>query len=124
MPDAKEEDAKQPGLDKQELKKLLRMARRQPMNCAVGTGPDGCLIVLDRVTPPKTLLAQLKKDCPQLRTPCFGTAAVSAAEDPKLVTFQLNRTLQGFQRRLRLTLKGTGFTKVAVERTPAQDRES
>lgn len=122
------EDA-EAGMSKQDLKKLLVLARRQPINCAIGRG-DGetanqTLILLDRVKPPKALLAQLRKDCPKLKTPCFGTAAVDARADPKLVTFSLNKKVSGMPRQLRASLKGTGFTKVAVEKGggPNQDDE-
>lgn len=108
------------GMDKGSLKKLLVMARRTPVSCALAGGDrqsmGQCLIILDKNKPPKVLMATLKKQFPDLKTPCFGTATVDVDTDPKCVTFFVNKKVSGMPRRLVKSLKGTGFTKVSIER--------
>jgi hypothetical protein len=106
------------GMDRAQLKKLLVAARKAPVSCALARGDkeaaDHCLLLLHKVSPPKVLMATLKKQFPTLRTPCFGIASVDVAADPKLVTFSVNKVVSGMPKRLVRTLKGTGFTKVAI----------
>jgi hypothetical protein len=108
------------GMDKAQLKKLLVIARKAPISCALAGGDKEsaghCLILLHKVTPPKVLLATLKKQFPTLKTPCFGTATVDVTADPKLVTFSVNKKVSGMPKRLIKSLKGTGFTKVSIEK--------
>jgi hypothetical protein len=108
------------GMDKAALKKLLVVARKAPVSCALAGGDKDtaghCLILLHKVTPPKVLMATLKKQFPTLKTPCFGTATVDMGSDPKLVTFSVNKKVSGMPKRLVKSLKGTGFTKVSIEK--------
>jgi hypothetical protein len=107
-------------MDKAGLKKLLAAARQGPISCALAVPSDPaaghCLILLHKVAPARVLLAGLKKQFPAMKTPCFGTAKVDMETDPKLVTFTLNRKISGLPKRLVRSLRGTGFTKVSVER--------
>lgn len=107
------------GMDMQALKKLLLRSRREKVNCAMAQGDAESgglgLILMHRAKPPKAVLTDLKKQFPTARTPCFGTASIDMDLDPKQVTFQMNKRIPGLDRRMRKTLKGTGFTKVVIE---------
>lgn len=110
-------------MGKQELKKLLLRAAREPVNCALAlsdtqSGGRG-LVLLDKVKPSKALLADLKKQFPTARNPSFGTVSVDAKAEPKMVTFHLNKEFSGTQRKVVKTLRGTGFRKVTIERSSA-----
>jgi hypothetical protein len=106
-------------MGKAELKKILGTAKRAPISCALGVdgenGGNHCLILLHKVTPPKVLMAALKKQFPALKTPCFGTATVDVT-DPKQLTVTVNKNISGMQKRLVRCLKGTGFTKVLIQK--------
>jgi hypothetical protein len=108
------------GMTKANLKKLLIVARKTPISCALASGDrqsvGQCLIILDKIKPPKVLMATLKKQFPELKTPSFGTATVDVGVDPKLVTFLVNKKVSGMPKRLVKSLKGTGFTKVTIEK--------
>ncbi len=62
----------------------------------------------------RALVSELEKENPGLKTPCFGTAAVDIDDDPKLVKLTLNKAPSGIGKRLKKSLKGTGFSKVMV----------
>ena len=115
------------GMDKQEIKKLLKRSRNEPVNCALmqGDPKDGGLglILLDKVRPSKQLVKDLKEKFPTARTPCFGTAAVDADKDMKLVTFSMNKSIPGLDRKMKKSLKGTGYTKVEIERGDGGDAD-
>ncbi len=107
------------GMEMQDLKKLLLRSRREKVNCAMAQGDAQSgglgLILMDRAKPPKAVLSELKKQFPTARTPCFGKASIDMDLDPKQVTFQMNKRIPGLDRKVRKTLKGTGFTKVVIE---------
>jgi len=80
------------------------------------TVPGGLgLLLLDPVLPPKQILKALKEKFPTASKLCFGTASVDQAADPKLVTLRVNKRAPGLDRRLRKTLKGTGYSRIAIE---------
>ena len=107
------------GMDKQMLKRLLARARRVAVKAAIGQGDakggGQGLVLLNHVAPPKQLMRTLREQFPTASKFCFGTVSVDRDVDPKLVTFRMNRRAPGLDRRLRKTLKGTGYSKVAIE---------
>ena len=123
--DDKAKDDKAPGtkppdaaMDVQMLKRLLARARSKPVSVAVGQGDTRAgglgLLLLDPGKPPKALMKMLKDQDPAVTKLCFGTASVDLETDPKLVKLTLNRATPGMERRLRKTLKGTGYTKISI----------
>jgi hypothetical protein len=112
------------GMSTQDLKKLLALARKKPVSCALAAAnretAGRCLILLNKVKPPKAVLAQLKGQFPELKGPCFGTVKVDVDTDPKLAAFVVNKKIAGMSRQLVKSLKGTGFTKVSIETRPPE----
>jgi len=108
------------GMSPRDLKRLLALARKQAVSCALagGNGPTAghCLILLDKTKSPKAVMAALKDQFPALKSGCFGTVNVDAAADPKLANFTVNKKISGMSRQLVKSLKGTGFTKVSIEK--------
>jgi hypothetical protein len=103
------------GIDKAELKKLLIRSKREPVHCAVAMGKDQqALIMLDKIKPPRTISKEIEKKFGEVKTPRWGSAFVDVDEDPKLVILTLNKPISGFARKLKKTLRGTGFSKVEV----------
>jgi hypothetical protein len=103
------------GIDKGELKKLLIRSKREPVHCAVGMGKDQqALIMLDKIKPPRTIAKDIEKKFGEVKNSRWGSAFVDVDEDPKLVILTLNKPISGFARKLKKTLRGTGFSKVEV----------
>ncbi|HYZ62044.1 MAG TPA: hypothetical protein VE650_06275 [Acetobacteraceae bacterium] len=107
------------------LKRALARSRRAKMNAAIGladpkSGGQG-LILIDKAMPPRKVMTTLKEQFPKATKVCFGTASVDMEADPKLVTFRMNKRLPGLDRRLRKALKGTGYSKVAIETGQAEE---
>ncbi|MCO6415606.1 hypothetical protein JYK14_05360 [Siccirubricoccus sp. KC 17139] len=105
------------GMDIDKLKQLLRLSKKEPMNCAVaGNSADASMafILLDKVKAPKAVSAMLDKENPKNFNLRWGTAVVDTDIDPKLVTFTLNKNVTGMAKKLKKTLKGTGYTKVVI----------
>ena len=107
------------GMEKQDMKKMLSRAGREPVNCALAqsdgqSGGQG-LILMDKIKPPKAIMKMLKEQFPTARTPCFGTASIDMKQDPKAVTFKMNKKIPGLDRKVRKTLKTVGVTSVVIE---------
>ena len=123
--DAKEKDEPpqaQPGdtgMEKRDMKKLLKRSQSEPVSCAIAQGDAKSggpgLILMDKIRLPKELVRELKEKFPTMRTPAFGTASVDVEADAKLVTFKMNKRIPGLDRRVRKSLKGTGYSKVSIE---------
>ena len=113
------------GMPRQEMKKLLGRARLKRVSCALAQGPANAgglgLVLMDRVRPPREVLKTLRTQFPEARTPCWGTASVDMAANPKLVTFNMNKKVPGLSKRLVKTLRGTGISQVAVKVGQAKD---
>ena len=106
-------DASEAGSDKSELKKLIRLSRDKPVHMAFALGQDGkAILKLDKMKPPRTLEKGLKES-EGSRNHRFGTVMVDP-EQPKVVTFVLNKAVSGFARKLVIALKGTGFKQVKL----------
>lgn len=112
------------GTERPMLKRMLARSRRVAVRAAIGQGDaqsgGRALLMLHHAIPPKQLLKALRQQFPKASKLCFGTASVDAAADPKLVTFRMNRRAPGLDRRLRKTLKGTGYSRVAIETGKAE----
>lgn len=121
--DGKDQPAAGIGMDVQALKKLLVRSKKEAVNCALAQGDAKTgglgLVLLDKIELPKQLMKSLKEQFPTSRSPCFGTASIDVDKDPKLVTFRVNRRVPGLDRRMRKSLKGTGFTKVEIQTGPS-----
>lgn len=102
------------GMGAADLRKLLKLAQKQPVRAAFALGGDGkAVLVLDRRKPPRALAKQIKDGAPDSRNHRFGTASVDPSE-PKLVRFTVNRSGGGFVRKLAIALRGTGYNKVEI----------
>jgi hypothetical protein len=104
---------------------MLALSRRTALSTAVGVGDAKSgglgLMLMDKVMPPKQLLKTLKDQFPKASKFCFGTASVDMDADPKLVKLRMNKRIPGIDRKLRKTLKGTGYSKVAIETGRGQE---
>lgn len=109
-------EAPNTGMDKAELRKLLQVCRKEPVNCAIGLGSDASfgLLRLDRVKQPKAIEKDLMKAVPEAKNTRFGTAFINHDDNPKLLKIALNRPIAGMARKLVKTLAGTGVTKVQI----------
>ena len=102
------------GMDRADLKRMLRFASQEPVQVAFALGGDGkAIIVLDRRKPARALEKELKIAAPDSKTHRFGSASVDP-EQPKLARFMVNKAAGGIARKLVVALKGTGFSKVEV----------
>jgi hypothetical protein len=107
----------QTGMEKPEMKRLVMVAKSDPINLSLGLTKDGstALLLMDKLKNPRAvekLLSTAFKDAKDLR---FGTGSVNADVDPKLMTVTLNRAVgNGIARKLIRTLKGTGITKLVL----------
>lgn len=108
-----DQDEEGGGLDKRDIRRLLKYAQADPIAMALGIGEDGRPVIqLDRRRPPRAVLKQLLDEAGDLREPRFGTLAVS--EDRRTATFTLNKQAGGLKRKLTVALKGTGITRVEI----------
>ena len=108
--------APETGMDVAEMKKLLIVSKREPVNCAIGIGKQGqALLLLHKTKSGMAVLADLKKDFPDIKNPGHGSALVDTDADAKLVVLTLNKAAGGIGRKLKKTLKGTGFSKVTIK---------
>jgi hypothetical protein len=108
--------APQSAMDKAELRKLLSLSKKEPVNCAIGVGkgPDP-LILLHKTKQPRAVLQEMEKEFGVLKTPCWGSAFVDIDANPKLVVLTLNKGVSGMARKLVKSLKGTGFSKIEIK---------
>jgi hypothetical protein len=104
------------GMDPAKMKAMLAASKREPVNCALGQTKAGVMMMLDKQKGPKMLLKELEKKFSDLKAPNWGTAFVDVDEDPKLVILTLEKPPGGVAKRLKLTLKGTGFSKVEIRK--------
>jgi hypothetical protein len=117
---AKVED--EPLMSPAEMKPLLMLSKRQPVNCAIGMTRDKMgVILLDKKAKPRKMLALLKKRAAGAKleldiASCrFGQAMVDAAENSQLVQFVVNKETPGALRpKLIEQLKKSGFGKCEI----------
>ena len=102
------------GMDRMEIRQLLRLAAGHPLRAAIALSPDGkAIIVLDRHKQPRALDRELKEQLPGGRLHRFGTFSADE-DDRKMARFVLNRAAPGMARRLVKALKGTGLRRVEI----------
>ena len=105
-----------------EMKPLLMLSKKQPVNCAIGMtrGKMG-VILLDKKAKPRKMLGMLKKKAALAKldldtASCrFGKAEVDTEVDSKLVQFIVNKEVSGALRPLLIKqLKLAGFGKCEI----------
>lgn len=106
----------QTGMPKADMKRLINMAKKEPVNCAIGLSSDAklALLMLDKNKAPRALEKLLTAAVPGAKNLRWGTAVVDPGDDPKLVKLTLNSGVSGMAAKLVKTLKGTGITKVVL----------
>ncbi len=108
------------GMELPMLKRMLALSRRTKINVALGQGDAKSgglgLILMDKVMPGKQMVKELKEQFPGARSLCFGTASIDMDTDPKQVNFAMNKRFPGLDRCLKKSLKGTGYSKVAIKK--------
>jgi hypothetical protein len=102
------------GMDRADMKKLLVRSKKEPVHCGLGLTKAGVVLMMDKIKQPKALVKELEKKFADMKSPHWGTAFVDVDEDPKLVILSLNKAAPGMARRMKKTLKGTGFSKVEI----------
>ena len=108
----------QTGMEKADMKRLILVAKSDPINLSIGLSKDAstALLMMDKIKGPKAvekLLSTAFKDAKDVR---FGTGSVNAEADPKLLSITVNRAVGGgIARKLIRTLKGTGITKLILK---------
>lgn len=107
-------DVESVGSDKAEMKKLLKVAKAQPIHMAFGTGADGKVVIqMHKLKPPRTLEKGLKDAVEGGKNYRFGTVMVDP-DAPKVAKFVVNKASGGIARKLVIALKGTGFKKIQI----------
>jgi hypothetical protein len=102
------------GMDRADLKRMLRIARKDPVHMAFALGGDGKpIIMLDKRKQPRALEKGIKDGAPDAKNHRFGRVAIDP-DDPKLAVFTVNKAASGMARRLVIALKGTGCSKVQI----------
>lgn len=102
------------GMDRGDLKRMLRLARRESVHAAFALGGDGKpIIILDKRKQPRALEKSIKDGAPDARNTRFGSVLIDP-DDPKLARFVINKAASGMARKLIVALKGTGFNKVQI----------
>jgi hypothetical protein len=101
-------------MDRADLKRLLRIARKDPVHMAFALGGDGKpIIMLDKRKQPRALEKGIKEGAPDAKNHRFGCVSIDP-DNPKLAIFTVNKAASGMARRLVIALKGTGCSKVQI----------
>jgi len=122
----------EPVMSKADLKAMLNLSKRQPVSCAIGMTKDKQgVILLHRLTKPRKLLAELKRqaaasglelDNATLR---FGRANVDGASDSTTVHFTINKDAPAAMRmKLVEQLRPAGFQKCDLSVDGALENET
>jgi hypothetical protein len=112
------------GMDKAEIRHMLRLAAGTPLRAAVALSREGkAVILLDRHKPPRTLERELKEGLPGSRLHRFGTLDVDA-DDPLLARFIVNKASPGMARKLAVALRGTGLRRVEIRTEDGSETEA
>ena len=115
------------GMDKGGLRKMLRMAVKQPVHAAFALGADGKAIVhLDKAKQPRSLEKIIKDSAPDSKGHRFGSVTVDP-DEPTLARFMVNKASASMAKKLIIALKGTGFRKVLIvleDGSPVETAES
>ena len=120
---AKPAETASAGMEKGELRKLLKFARREPVHMAFALGGDGkAVLQMDKRKQPR-VLERMLKESEDTRNHRFGTVSVNP-EFPQLARFTVNKSSAGMARRLVIALKGTGFRYVEIGLEDGSEVES
>lgn len=103
------------GMELPLMKRLLMKSKAEPVNVAVGMSGKNAVMMLHKMKQPRAVSKELEGKFSDLKMPRWGTAFVDVDDDPKLVILTLNRAGAGLGRKLKKTLKGTGFSKVRIQ---------
>lgn len=119
--------AKEPvGMARADLKRLLRLASKDPIHAAFALGGDGKpIVILDKRKQPRALEKSIKDQAPEAKNSRWGTVSIDPNE-PKLARFMVNKAASGMARKLVIALKGTGCNKVQIlleDGTPVESCE-
>ena len=106
-----------------EMKPLLMLSKREPVNAVIGMTKDhDGVILLSKRIKPKKLLAQLKTDARKAKVELditslrFGKAEVDTDKDSGLVMFTVNKDAPGALRMKLLELvKRVPYAKVEID---------
>lgn len=112
----------EPLMSPAEMKPLLLLSKRAPVNCAIGLARDKSgVVLLDKRAKPRKMLALMKTkakaagielDMPSCR---FGKAVVDTETDAALVQFIVNKDAPGAMRpKLLALIKKSGFQKCVI----------
>jgi hypothetical protein len=103
------------GMEKSEMKVLLRLAEEGPLSFAFGTGKNmgTALLLIDKRKSPRQVETELSKAMPDVKNTRFGQVKVSVDED-SLVKFYVNKAVSGMAKRVVKTLKGTSYKNVQI----------
>jgi hypothetical protein len=103
-------------MDKADMKPLLRLSKKEPVNFAFGQGkdPSVALLLLSKRGTAKKLDDELTTKFADAKNTRWGRALVDEEVDPKHVRFYVNKEISGMARRLIKTLKGTGYTSLEI----------
>ena len=112
----------EPLMSPAEMKPLLLLSKKQPVNCAIGLTKDKAgVILLDKKAKPRKMLALMKKKAATAKmeldtASCrYGTAVVDTETDSQLVQFLVNKDASGAMRpKLLELLKKAGFGKCEI----------
>lgn len=105
-----------------EMKPLLMLSKRQPVNCAIGLTKDkDGVILLDKKAKPRKLIDMIKKEAQSKKIELdmtslrFGRAEVDTEVNASLVNFIVNKDVAGTLRpKLLESLKKAGFQKCEI----------
>ena len=108
--------ADEPGMDKAELRKLLTIAKKAPVNVALGMMKDGTpAILMHKVKQPRALSKELESGGAELKNMRWGEFLVEEEGDPKTLVARLNKPASGLARKLVKAVKFAGFSKVVLK---------
>src|SRR5262245_38681542 len=102
------------GMQRKEIKRMLKLARKKPVHAAFALGSDGKpIVVLDKRKQPRALEKSIKDQAPDAKNHHWGSVSINP-DEPKLARFVVNKPASGMARRLVIALKGTGCNKVQI----------
>jgi hypothetical protein len=112
------------GMDRKDLKRLLKYSIKEPVRAAFALGGDGKpIIMLDKRKQARALEKGIKDGAPDSKNHRFGTVMVDP-DEPKIARFVINRAASGMAKKLIIGLKGTGFNKVRIMLEDGTDVEA
>lgn len=108
--------ADEAGMEKGELRKLLTIAKKTPVNAAIGMSKDGTpALLLHKIKQPRALSKELEAGTSELKNMRWGEFYVDEEKDPKTLVARLNKPASGLARKLVKVVKFAGFSKVVLQ---------